>query len=90
MARRDNVQFDVKRVEDLPNGGKYLFTVSVPQNVGWIDSMELVIDSLGYPFAHKMHHKNNEKGLVTFELEMNLETCPIYRYLFKYNVPTGY
>ena len=86
MARRDMVQFDVKEVEKLSNGGKYLFTVSVPQNVGWIDSMELVIDSLGYPFSHKMHHKNNDNGMVTFELEMDLETCPIYRYLFKYSV----
>ena len=87
MTRReDNVILNVEKIRDNQDGGIYRFTISVPYNVGWIDSMNLVIDSLGYPFDYKMQHIKNENGYATFETTINLHTCPLYRYFLKYVV----
>ena len=84
--RKDNVVLNVEKIKNNANGGEYKFTISIPQNVGWIDSMNIVIDSLGYPFDYKMKHISNDNGYATFTINLDLHTCPLYRYYFKYVV----
>jgi len=82
--RQDNTKLEVKRIKDLPNGGKYLFRVKIPHYVGWIDHISLVIDDLHNAYELKMNHVANDKGFATFEGILDLQACPIYRYYYKF------
>ena len=78
----DEVFFEIKEVSDVNNGKKYRVEINIPEKMGWIDDVNLVItnSNIKYPLSFE----KKENGVVTFSGDVILNTRAIYNYFFSY------
>jgi len=80
----DEVFFEIKEVCDVNNGKKYHVEINIPEKLGWIDDVNLVItnSNIKYPLSFE----KKENGVVSFSGDVVLNTRAIYNYFFSYTV----
>ena len=83
MKRTINeVVFEIKEINNLENGKKYHVEINIPEKLGWIDNVNLVITNSNVKYPLKFEKKGN--GMVTFSNDVVLNTRAIYNYFFSY------
>ena len=80
------VSFKFKEIEKLENDSKYKVTIEFPLETGWINYVNLVIETENTSYTIPLKHLKNENNKIIFETEFYLETRAIYHYYFEYNV----
>lgn len=83
MKRTINeVVFEIKEINNLESGKKYHVEINIPEKLGWIDNVNLVITNSNVKYPLKFEKKEN--GMVTFSNDVVLNTRAIYNYFFSY------
>jgi len=80
------VSFKFKEIEKLENDSKYKVNIEFPLETGWINYVNLVIETENTSYTIPLKHLKNENNKMIFETEFYLETRAIYHYYFEYNV----
>lgn len=80
------VSFKFKEIEKLENDSKYKVTIEFPLETGWINYVNLVVETQNTSYIIPLKHLKNENNKIIFETEFYLETRAIYHYYFEYNV----
>ena len=80
------VSFKFKEIEKLENDSKYKVNIEFPLETGWINYVNLVIETENTSYTIPLKHLKNENNKIIFETEFYLETRAIYHYYFEYNV----
>ena len=82
----NEVNFKINEIEKLEKDSKYKVTVELPLETGWIDYINLIVETQNTSYTFPLKHLKNENGKIIFETEIYLETRAIYHYYFEYKV----
>ena len=82
----NEVCFKFKEIEKIENDSKYKVTIEFPLETGWIDYINLVVETQNTSHSIPLKHLKNENNKIIFETEFYLETRAIYHYYFEYKV----
>ena len=78
--------FYLKEISDIKNGKKYEVLIELPTDIGWINSIDLVIEKGNQKYKFPLKHLKNENDKIYFQNYVHLETSAIYNYYFEINV----
>ena len=82
----NEISFKFDELKKLENDCTYKVTVELPLETGWIDYINLVVETQNTSYTFPLKHLKNESGKAFFETEIRLETRAIYHYYFEYKV----
>ena len=82
----NEISFKFDELKKLENDCTYKVTVELPLETGWIDYINLVVETPNTSYTFPLKHLKNESGKAIFETEIRLETRAIYHYYFEYKV----
>ena len=82
----NEISFKFNELKKLENDCSYKVTVELPLKTGWIDYINLVVETPNTSYTFPLKHLKNESGKAIFETEIRLETRAIYHYYFEYKV----
>ena len=69
-------------IDKTSNDGKYLVSVKIPMDMGWINSCNFNVDGFSFP----LKHIKNENGYAYFSSSVSLLTKAIYHFYFSFLV----
>ena len=78
--------FYVKEINNIENGKKYDVLVEMPIDIGWVNSIYLIVEKGSQKYRFPLKHLKNENNKIYFESEVCLETSAIYNYYFEVNI----
>lgn len=76
----NEIMFEITEREDLDNRKKYHVEINIPEKLGWIDDVNLIINNNSYPLVFN----KKENGKVIFTSDIILETKAIYQFYFSF------
>ena len=82
----NEISFKFDELKKLENDCTYKVTVELPLETGWIDYINLVVETPNTSYTFPLKHLKNESGKAIFETEIRLATRAIYHYYFEYKV----
>ena len=82
----NEVEFKIDKLEVLDNGAKYKIMIKVPMSIGWIERMQLNIETGSKKTSYQMKHIKNEDDFIYFETIVELPTRALYQYYFSFEV----
>ncbi len=82
----DKIDFEIKEITHLDNGCTYKVLIKVPDTLGFIDDVKLVIETTNskdlIPIGFTSH--NHQDGFVYFTSDIFLPTKALYHYYFTF------
>ena len=80
----NEVSFKITELEKYEHDSKYKLTIELPLEFGWIDYINLVVETNNTSHTMPLEHLKNENNKIIFESVFYLETRAIYHYYFEY------
>lgn len=78
--------FNLKEISDIENGKRYDVLVELPIEIGWVNSIDLIIEKGSQKHRFPLKHLKNENNKIYFQSNVCLETSAIYNYYFEINI----
>ena len=78
------IDFKIELLESKEDNNKYHVIIKIPTELGWIDSVKLLMEGSFGRSAFQMKHLKNEKQYAFFETTISLATKAIYHYYFSF------
>ena len=78
------MRHQIEQIAELERGGKYKVSIQIPCTKGWIEHVKFYIWKFGKQRIFDMNFTKNDQGKAHFEVEVELEDCPLYQYYFSF------
>ena len=86
QGRLEGIRFDIKKLGQDGDEGRYKISIKVPMKLGWIDGMNFIAGGDGFCQTVQLKYTKKDDEMVYFEAEAKLRTQAIYHYHFSFEL----
>ena len=86
QGRLEGIRFDIKKIGQDGDFGKYKISIKVPMKLGWVEGMNFIAGGDGFCQTVQLKYTKKDDEMVYFEAEAKLRTQAIYHYHFSFEL----